>query len=77
MNGEQYLNIVGMLEYLIDEYGRGANLRRGEGNHRGRPGDDPPHGTHARYVSKRLRCRCEDCTTANTAYIRALRGHGQ
>lgn len=33
----------------------------------------PPHDTHARYVHRKLRCRCDDCRAANAAYIKTYR----
>lgn len=33
----------------------------------------PPHGTRARYVHPTAACRCDACTDANAAYIRAWR----
>jgi len=29
----------------------------------------PPHGDHARYVSRYFKCRCDDCKSANTQYM--------
>jgi hypothetical protein len=33
---------------------------------------DPSHGTRTRYACP-YRCRCQPCTGANTAYLRAYR----
>lgn len=68
-------NVLAMLEYLVDEYGHLD--ARGRANNHGRPiGADPPHGTNARYVSKRLRCRCDLCRRANANYVRTWRTRG-
>lgn len=35
---------------------------------------DPPHGTFARYRSRRFRCRCKECRRANNERIQELKG---
>lgn len=35
---------------------------------------EPPHGSVNRYTSGKWACRCKECTAANTAYNRTLKG---
>lgn len=37
---------------------------------------EPPHGTESRYVSRRFRCRCDECRAAASSARRTRRAAG-